>query len=657
MFNILSFKSRGGAAKLPAMDEWFHSVVVDCADGLWDWNLATHEFYLSPKLKDLLGYEEKKTAACPLSWWQQRLHPDDWAEMNTRLQENLQVKNEFAYFETVRFLNQQGEYLWLEVHGKVLGEKGVLRRIAGIVVNTTPHKFLQGTLRHMIAEQEKVAHTRTRFLSTLNHELRSPLSGIMGMVSLLKETCLSEDQRHYIENIENSSAMLLELVNDMLDVSKLKSGKFEFEKIQFSMAEVIKQASELIRASLIKKNLTFNAFMGQEVPASLKGDPTRLQQILVNLLSNAAKFTDDGSITLTIKVKENRVSDHQKELSLIVLRFEVVDTGMGIDREVQERIFEDFTQADSSISRLYGGTGLGLSICKDLVQLMGGEIGVDSELGKGSVFWFEVPFERGEEAARDMSDVAIKKAPVSRSSSKLKILLVEDNQVNQEVIRGLLALLGDEVTVANNGKEAVEIFPTQKFDVVLMDLNMPVLDGIGATQAIRALPHGQVPIIAVTANTFTGAQENCLNYGITTLLTKPVHKTTLEEVLRPYRPVLDHDQEVSPSPPTSFFMDQLVLERLVNELGKEKVMDLLNLYRKDAALLVRQIKAASLPHDQKNFAHTLAGMSENLGIQRVGKLARDIMNSPEGADTLPLVQELENTFERVLGRLSILMDG
>jgi PAS domain S-box-containing protein len=665
LFNAISslFTTSSDASNDYPGDAWYCSAITDCADGIWDWNLETQDLYISPKLRDLTGYTPDDIKNRPIQWWFDQIHPEDQPDILRRTQELPQIKGEYIFFDGCRFLCKNGDYIWLEHHAKIkTNEQNKLLRITAMVINITPQKYIQNQLYTIISDQEKEARNKMKFLSSLSHEFRSPLSGILGMTTLLKETPLTDDQHHCADNISNSTEMLLALVNDILDVSKLSSGKFEFEKIRFSPLQTLKRSSDLIRPSIVKKNLRFHTHISQDVPEYIMGDPTRLQQILVNLLTNAAKFTTSGSIHVKAEIIETSTMNPPFPQTITrqrVLYFEITDTGIGIAPDVQANLFEDYTQANRSITRMYGGTGLGLSICKELVHLMGGQIGVKSMLGQGSTFWFTIPFEETSELPTLAIENSVPQIfSEATHQTKLNILLVEDNQVNQEVMRGLLNHLGDDVTVANNGEEAISLFQTQIFDLVLMDLNMPILDGLGATQSIRKLPNGHIPIIAVTANTFSGELENYEKHGITHVLNKPIDKATLERTLSPYRnPASERQpQEIKPLAHSSM-VDEKALQSLIHDLGKVKVITLVDLYRRDAVALVGQIKS-SHPDERKGLAHTLAGMSENLGIIQVGKIAREIMTSGQNdSDGMPLlIQHLEEHLDESFAQMQRIIE-
>ncbi|MCS7025547.1 MAG: ATP-binding protein [Bryobacteraceae bacterium] len=365
---------------------------------------------------------------------------------------------------------------------------------------------------------QRAANFRAKFLANVSHEIRTPLHGLIGMTELLASTPLSPEQRDYVEAIEGAGKLLLSQINDLLDYSKLEAGKMELESIPFSPRILIQEVKRLYEATASKKGLTLLA--SSEVSEYVLGDPTRLRQVLNNLLSNAIKFTEQGEVQLTCLRIQGR--------SRAWLRFSVKDTGIGIEPAVRERIFQAFTQADGSTTRRYGGTGLGLAICRELVALMGGEIGVESQLGQGSEFWFTIPLvpARKETAGSCQNDEA-------ESKQETAVLVADDHPVNQRLLAAQLKQLGCTAVIARNGAQAVELVRKQRFDLVLMDGSMPELDGFDATRQIRSLSSAvrDVPIIGVTASGYPEDIRKALAAGMNDVLQKPFDLSQLREVV------------------------------------------------------------------------------------------------------------------------------
>jgi signal transduction histidine kinase/CheY-like chemotaxis protein len=395
----------------------------------------------------------------------------------------------------------------------------------------------------VLEEQSAKAAVRTKreFLASISHEMRTPLNGVIGITDLLLNTKLDSEQFNQLNIVKSSGEALLGVINDILDYSKMEAGKLRMEAIPFSLQGVLDSTLQIVAFSAHKKGLELTQIIEPGFSDSLIGDPARVRQILINLAGNAIKFTEHGAVKIRVRQDFLRGSS-------IGLEFSVEDTGIGIPVEKRSVIFEPFTQADQSTSRLYGGTGLGLSICSRLVSMMSGRIWIESMVGRGSEFHFTAQFEVPQatggpdspEAAANAIEVEVRqpltataKAPVS-----LRILLVEDNYVNRLIATKLLEKRGHAVITASNGREAIEAFVPDSVDLILMDINMPEMDGLQATEAIRreeVLSGTHVPIFALTASGLDTHKEECLKAGMDGFLTKPILPKALDEVLSCFR--------------------------------------------------------------------------------------------------------------------------
>jgi signal transduction histidine kinase/ActR/RegA family two-component response regulator len=376
------------------------------------------------------------------------------------------------------------------------------------------------------AEAERLAQARTEFLANMSHEIRTPMNGVLGMLNLLKDTPLTDEQRDLLQTAETSAQHLLEILNDILHLAKIEAGQMKLERTPTDLKRLVRETCEMVRPQARLKGI----LLREELPTDelyALADPTRLRQILLNLLSNAVKFTERGEVVARLIQREASADNEH------ALRFEVQDTGIGIPPDKQQQIFEPFRQADGSTTRKYGGTGLGLAICKKLVELMGGQMGVVSQVGEGSTFWFEVVLPVSEAPAHVRLEQQLRAAEQTPLTG-LRVLVAEDNLVNQKVIRRTLEKWGVEVQIANHGREALEWLSREPFHLVLMDCQMPEIDGYEATRRIRAYeqPRGlHIPIIALTANALAGDREKCLECGMDDYLTKPVNPDMLWEKL------------------------------------------------------------------------------------------------------------------------------
>ncbi|MCP3874829.1 MAG: response regulator [Desulfobacteraceae bacterium] len=367
--------------------------------------------------------------------------------------------------------------------------------------------------------------TKSEFLANMSHEIRTPMNGVIGMLDLLSDTALSKEQKEYVTSTTQSANALLTLIDDILDFSKIEAGKLSIETIDFNIKDMMDAVIDTVAPKAFKKKLELFYLIEKNIPDRLAGDPTRIRQILINLLGNAIKFSDEGKIFVNIQIKKTT----KKELLLI---FEVKDTGIGIPKDKTEKLFQLFSQVDSSTTRKFGGTGLGLAISKQLAELMGGKIGFSSEINKGSVFWFTIKFKNQPVKKPDKPTKTIEpnKKNLFKKLSNLKILLVEDNVVNQKVVSIMLKKMGHSITIGTNGQKALQLLEKERFDLILMDIQMPVMDGEEATKEIRLLEKNSkkhIPIIALTANAMKGDKERFLKSGMDGYVSKPIQKENL----------------------------------------------------------------------------------------------------------------------------------
>jgi PAS domain S-box-containing protein len=538
-------------AALRTSEERLAMTVQGSHIGIWDWNITTNAVYLSPQWKYHLGHDDA-TLVNDFETWHSRIHEDDRQRtLDTILACRNGTMHQFEFEHRLR--HRDGSYRWILSRGSTIrNAKGVPSRMVGIHIDTTDRKRTEEELRAAKEAAEAASKAKSEFLANMSHEIRTPMNGVLGTTELLLSSVLSDNQRHLASTVHRSGRTLLAIINDILDFSKIEAGKLELECVDFDLSQILLESLELFSEEARRKNLRLTHHTGEGVPLYLNGDPIRFRQIIMNLLSNAIKFTETGGVSLTAELAKHTTTH-------VLLRLSVTDSGIGIAAAAKSRIFDAFSQADGSTTRRYGGTGLGLSIVKQLVGLMGGTITVESTCGVGSTFAFTVRFgcqtsgvsshtkllpylkqtDPNLLSNRTMEGPYPAFLPTSPETPAPKpagrVLLAEDNPVNREVAVGMLWLLGYEVDVAENGRQAVMAADRGNVQVVLMDCQMPDMDGLTATGEIRhreiASGRRRLPIIALTAHAMHGDREQCLAAGMDDYLTKPFTQMQLRDIV------------------------------------------------------------------------------------------------------------------------------
>lgn len=426
-----------------------------------------------------------------------------------------------------QFKRKDQSVFWAEVSGRAIDRSHPEKGIVWVAIDVTQRKNAEQQLEEAIEQANKHAleatlanQAKSVFLATMSHEIRTPMNGVLGMTQLLQDTYLDTQQEEYVKAIQNSGETLLAVINDILDYSKLEAGRIALENIPFEPERLLKNVFQLMSPKAQEKNISFEFKLDSRAPRRVVGDLVRIKQILLNFVSNAIKFTKKGGVTLEAEAVE--LLDKN-----VTLKFTVVDTGIGMDEGAQENLFKEFMQADSSIARRFGGTGLGLAICQKIAVLLEGKIQVESSPGKGSKFSFQKTFPIAEET---FTPNAQETSPSGKFDiPNLNILLVEDNVVNQLITQTMLRKKGHKVFLANHGLEALEVLKNRSFDVVLMDIQMPQMDGFEATRHIRALEgeKAKIPVVALTADVMADDLQRCLDAGMNGHVSKPIKIETL----------------------------------------------------------------------------------------------------------------------------------
>ncbi len=499
-------------------NRWQHAISAS-TDGVWDWDLLTDHVFYSPRWLGMLGYGPSELPH-HVSTFFRLMHPDDIPTVDVEVKRHIRGESE-QYSVEFRLQHKDGTWRWILARGRILKftEQGAPWHFMGTHVDITAQRHQEEQLRLARETAEAATRAKAAFLANMSHEIRTPMNAIVSTSHLLERTLLDGEQKEFLQLIQGASRGLLGIVNDVLDLSKIEAGSLSLEQVSFHLPELMSVVGRTHGLDANRRGLVLSVNIAPDVPLHVVGDPTRLQQVINNLLANAVKFTQAGRIDLQVEADPS---------GPYTLRFSIRDTGIGMSNLVIEKVFLPFQQAEESTTRRFGGTGLGLSISRHLVEMMGGHLVVESEEGQGSCFSFTLPF------GQPASPISLA-LPVDGPSLRGRVLVVEDNPVNRTLTEQLLCrLTGCTVVTANDGQEAVNKAKEQVFDVILMDCQMPVMDGYAASMAIRRLPvpYSSVPIVALTANAFTEDRDRCIAMGMDDFLTKPVDLRRLLTVLK-----------------------------------------------------------------------------------------------------------------------------
>ena len=487
--------------------------------------LSLRYLYVNRGATTQLGYEHDELLGMTLTAIDTCHSSDEFRALCTQL---VNGQKESVTFET-KYRHKDGHELDVEMILQYIQPAGGKGRLVAVVRDITLRKQVEQELIEARDAANAATNAKSQFLATMSHEIRTPMNGVLGMAELLSRTSLDDRQRTQVETILSSAGLLINLINDILDFSRIDAGKLVLKHESFNLERAIQDVVRLVEPQIEAKGLEIKVCCSQNLPGRLVGDEHRIRQILLNLVDNAVKFTDHGHIIISA-ASVSKPGDEQ------MIRIEAQDTGIGIAPEDCLRLFESFIQADNTSSRRHGGSGLGLAINHALVELMGGQIGVESEPGVGSTFWVELTLPVDTVSRADVIDKHEKRPTLSTQNKRLSgvVLLAEDNLVNQEVAKDMLQELGLEVITANNGKLALEQYRISKPDLILMDCQMPELDGYEATRCVRRIEqdNGQhVPIVALTAHAYPEYRRKCLDAGMDDFLAKPFTMEEIAEVL------------------------------------------------------------------------------------------------------------------------------
>lgn len=585
---------------------FYKSVVEDGSDVIFIVDYKGEILYLNASVEETLGYKPKSLIG-------KNFFDFILPEKLTDFKKSYQISTKKPFQESVefQFLCKDKTYKYLEFNSINLKKK---EKIEGLILDcrdiTQRKKDAEELLRAQKAKEQ--------FLANISHEIRTPINGIAGMANLLSKSPTPEEQTTYLTAIKSASENLKVIINDILDLASIDSGKLKFEKIGFNVKDLLTSLINAFAFQAREKGLELAFYLEEKTNIILVGDPVRLNQILINLISNALKFTPTGSIRIDCSVEKQT---NQR----CIAHFRITDTGIGIPEDKLVTIFESFSQADESVTRKYGGTGLGLTIVKQLTELQNGSISVKSEEGKGSVFSVSIPYTIGISSDVAKAGLAQKKKTIQNSLKGLTVLLVEDNDINRLYASSILRTWGCIVEMAENGYVAVVKLKHAQFDIVLMDIQMPIMDGFEATKAIRAGDGGknQIPIIALTANATKKDVEKCLEAGMNDCVSKPFTPEDLFQALVTYSPKKISESNARTAQEAG--TPDLSYLRSVSNGNENFIADMVATMKDSLPKSVNEILDAAAKNDYPKLAKALHKISPSLPMMGLDELKAELV--------------------------------
>ncbi|MEO0311238.1 MAG: Autoinducer 2 sensor kinase/phosphatase LuxQ [Bacteroidota bacterium] len=639
-FDITERKSIESALKVS--EAQFKAINTIVPVGIFIENQNRECIFVNEAFTNITGLTSEQTL---VSSWRESMHAEDKKEA-TKLLEEAYKKNKTSIKLNTRYVHHNGSTHWTNINITEIRENEKLIGYIGVVLDITENVMQEQELLRAKEIALDSLRTKEQFLANMSHEIRTPMNAVIGMSDLLLKTTLSEKQLQYMEAINHSGKNLLVIINDILDFSKIEAGKLELEHTGFQLHKLVSNTIDQFQYSAAEKsiqlNFEFRNFTGSEI---FLGDPTRITQVLNNLISNGIKFTEQGGVNVSI-VKT--AEDHE----LTSLEFKITDTGIGIAPDKIEQVFESFTQAHTGVARKYGGTGLGLAITKNLVEMMGGKVRLQSKINLGSTFTFTLKLFRG--TIHDLQDELINNS-IEIINYKLNILLAEDHKYNQMYAQSLLGEWGIKVDIAENGKVAINKLQEQHYDLVLMDLQMPVCGGLEATHYIRTKltgPARQIPIIALTANAMKADIEKCYEAGMNDYITKPFDPQVLLKKIKKYTKASESDETLQQLKNADLRSAMLAEGEKLVDLGflkkmsrgnKTFVLNMINMFYETSNPLIYQIKKLQEEKEYtkvKKAIHKLKPSIDSMGMKTLKSLLIAIEDKIESNQLMGIADEL-----------------